>query len=192
MSDGKNSKHIKNRFFLITDKVAQRELDIRHMGTKSIWTDVNTKPVQAVLFRIFRSEMIGVPVEYDDNVNFRRTHPLLLTKMDTERVSLPDGGILEKIAVVVPVKKAAKPGPIDKKRTVRGCKCKSISSRAKPSEKRRSVLGEPKYGPGSKPHWKAGSARYLDFYKAVLDETLRTTRIEMVMACGVSLSKSNQ
>ena len=41
MSDGNNSKHTKNRFFLITDKVAQRELEIRHTGTKSMWADVN-------------------------------------------------------------------------------------------------------------------------------------------------------
>ena len=46
MSAGKNSRHIKNRFFLITDKVAQGDLEIRHMGTKSMWADVNTKPVQ--------------------------------------------------------------------------------------------------------------------------------------------------
>ena len=52
MSAGKNSKHIKNRFFLITNKVAKRELEIRHMGTKSMWADVDTKPVQGALFRI--------------------------------------------------------------------------------------------------------------------------------------------
>ena len=46
MPDGKNSRHIKNRFFLITDKVAQGNLEIWHMGTKSMWADVNTKPVQ--------------------------------------------------------------------------------------------------------------------------------------------------
>ena len=34
MSAGKNSRHIKNRFFLITDKVAQGDLEIRHMGNK--------------------------------------------------------------------------------------------------------------------------------------------------------------
>ena len=112
---------------------------------------------------------MGVTVEYDDDLERRSTQPLILPKIETEILSLPDVDILEEIAVVVPVKKAAKPGPIDKKRTVRGCKCKSISSRAKPSEKRRSVLGEPKYGPGSKPHWKAGSARYLYFYKSLLD-----------------------
>ena len=32
------------------------------------------------------------------------------------------------------------------------------------------LSGEPKYGPGSKPHWKAVSARYPAFYKALLDE----------------------
>ena len=34
MSAGKASRHIKNRFFLITDKVAQEDLTIKHRGTK--------------------------------------------------------------------------------------------------------------------------------------------------------------
>ena len=42
---GNNSKHIKNRFFLITDKVAQGDLSIQHMSTKHTWADMNTKPV---------------------------------------------------------------------------------------------------------------------------------------------------
>ena len=50
MSAGKNIRHIKNRFFLITDKVAQGDLSIQHMGTKNMWADVNTKPVQGLLF----------------------------------------------------------------------------------------------------------------------------------------------
>ena len=50
MSAGKNSRHIKNRFFLITDKVAQGDLSIQHKGTKDMWADVNTKPVQGLLF----------------------------------------------------------------------------------------------------------------------------------------------
>ena len=152
------------------------------MGTKSMWADVNTKPVQGALFRIFRSEMMGVPVEYDDDVERRRTHPLLLPLIETERVSFPDGNILKKIAVVVPVKKVAKPGSDNRKRSIQGSKYKSISPRAKPSEKRRSVLGEPKYGPGSEPHWKGGSACYPAFYKALLEETSRTKRTEIVRA----------
>ena len=77
MSAGKNSRHIKNRFFLITDKVAQVDLDIRHMGNKSMWADVNTKPVQGELYQIFRHHRMGVPIEYDDDVERRRTHPPL-------------------------------------------------------------------------------------------------------------------
>ena len=69
MSAGKNSKHIKNRFLLITHKVSQKELGIRHMGNKYMWEDLNTKQVQGALFRIFQSEMMGVPVEYDDDVD---------------------------------------------------------------------------------------------------------------------------
>ena len=46
---------------------------------------------------------MGVTVEYDDDVERRRTHPLLLPIIETYRVSLPDGDILEKISVVVPV-----------------------------------------------------------------------------------------
>ena len=61
MSDRKNSQHIKNRFFLITDKVAQGDLSIRHMGTKSMWADVNTNPVQGGMYRILRHHMMGVP-----------------------------------------------------------------------------------------------------------------------------------
>ena len=135
---------------------------------------------------------MGVPVECDDYLERRSTQPLILPKIETERVSLPDGDILEKISGVVPVKKVAKPGTVDKKGTLRGSKRKSISPRAKPLEKQRSVLVEPKYEPGSEPRWKAGSARYPAFCKALLDEPSRTKRIKMVRACGISSSTRNQ
>ena len=54
------------------------------------------------------------------------------------------------------------------------------------------LLGEPKYGPGSEPNWKAGSAHYPAFYKALLDELLRTKRIKMVRDRGISSSTRNQ
>ena len=162
------------------------------MGNKSMRVDVNTKPVQGLLFRIFWSDMMGVQVEYDDDVERRRTHPLLLPKIDTEILSLPDGDILENIAVVVPVKKVAKLGPVDKKRTIQGSKCKLISPRAKTLDKQKSVLVDTKYGTGPKPHWKSGSAHYLDFYKALLDEPSITKRIEMMSTRGASSSMRNQ
>ena len=51
---------------------------------------------------------------------------------------------------------------------------------------------DPKYGPGSEPHWKAGSDHYQALYKALLDEPSRTKRIEMVRARGVIFSTRNQ
>ena len=44
------------------------------------------------------------------------------------------------------------------------------------------VLGEPKYGPGSEPQWKAGRTRYPAFYKALLEEPSRTKQREMLVA----------
>ena len=90
MSAGKNSKDIKNRFSLIADKVAKDDVEIRHMGTKSMWADVNTKPVQGQLFRTFRHHMMGVPVDYDDDGERRRTHPMLLPKVEAERMTVSD------------------------------------------------------------------------------------------------------
>ena len=43
MSAGKNSKHIKNMFLLITDKVDMGDIDIQHKGMEEFWADVNTK-----------------------------------------------------------------------------------------------------------------------------------------------------
>ena len=54
------------------------------------------------------------------------------------------------------------------------------------------LLGEPKYGPGSETHWKAGSARHPAFYKSLLHERSITKRIEMARARGDSFSMRNQ
>ena len=90
MSAGKNSKHIKNRFFLIADKVAKDDVRIRHMGTQSMWADVNTKPVQRELFLIQRHHMMGVPINYDDDVERKRTYVLLLPKVKPTKMTVSD------------------------------------------------------------------------------------------------------
>ena len=46
----------------------------------------------------------------------------------------------------------------------------SFPPQAMPAEKRRSVLGEGKYSPGVDSAWKVGSARFSDFYKALVNE----------------------
>ena len=108
MSAGKNSKRIKNRFFLITDKVVQGDLKIEHKGTDEMWGDVNTKPTQGKRFRVMRAEVMGVSVDYDDDDERRRTHPLLMPKIVSERISATYGEVLEKAAIVVPTWALAK------------------------------------------------------------------------------------
>ena len=112
---------------------------------------MNTKPVQGELYRIFRHQMMGVPIEYDDDVERRRTHPQLLPEVEAEVVSQGDSDLLEKIQVVAPTKKMPSYKYILEKGIIQGKGGKSISPRSKASEKPRSVLGEPKYGPGSEP-----------------------------------------
>ena len=134
---------------------------------------MNTKPVQGELYLIFRHQMMGVPIEYDDDVERRRTHPLLLPEVEAKGVSQGDIDLVEKIQVVAPTKKMPSYKTILEKGIIQGKGGKSISPRSKASEKRRSVLGEPKYGPGSEPQWKEGRTRYPDFYKALLEEPSR-------------------
>ena len=118
MSAGKNRKHTKNIIFLITDEVVQGDHEILHMGTKDMWADINTKPVQGQLFRIFRAEMMVFAVDYDDDGERKFTHHLLLPKVESEMVSQQDGDLLEKIGIAVPKKKG----------TLQGEKSKSVST----------------------------------------------------------------
>ena len=60
MSAGKNSKHIKNRFFLITDKVAMEDLEIQQKCTDEMWADVNTKPTKGKRFRFMNGHVMGI------------------------------------------------------------------------------------------------------------------------------------
>ena len=139
-----------------------------------MWADVNTKPVQGLLFRKFRHEMMGVPVEYDDDDEHRNTHPMLLPKIENERLTIPETELLKEIAVLAPTKRRPKT------KNTRGNDGKSISPRTSATAKRRSVLGEEKYGPGSGPQWKTGGTRYPNLYKALLEEPSRTRRTKLL------------
>ena len=62
------------------------------------------------------------------------------------------------------------------------------------AEKQRSVLEEGKYSPGVEPDWKAGSARFSDFYKAlvnkpdpgVLRDLCKVTRSQVCKQGGIA------
>ena len=99
-------------------------------------------------FRMMRGQVVGIPVEHDDDVECRRTHPLLMPKMEPLSLSWDDTEILKKVKVIVP----AKDGVRFKKGTKQGS-TKSILAKQKLVPKRRSVLGCDKHSPGSGPLW---------------------------------------
>eukprot|EP00804_Cyclotella_cryptica_P016675 CCRYP_001993-RA/>CCRYP_001993-RA protein AED:0.60 eAED:0.37 QI:0/-1/0/1/-1/0/1/0/214 len=64
-SSGKRTKHIKAKYFFVTDKVADGHVLIKHTPTKTMWADMNTKPKQGRAFRVDRSKMMNCPEELD-------------------------------------------------------------------------------------------------------------------------------
>ena len=88
MSVGKASRHIHNHFFLITDKIEKGDVSVEHRGTKEMWADGNTKPLQGTGFRLFRSKIMGIPEEYDDDAEKVSTHPQLKPKAEKAGVIL--------------------------------------------------------------------------------------------------------
>ena len=155
MAAGKASKHIKNRFHLATDKIAQGDLSVEYRPTKEMWADVNTKPLQGKLFHEMRAQLMGVPVDYDDDKERRRTHPKLLPEVEPEGViSRSDVEVLSKATGI-----SGAPAPKE-----------SIAPASKTAAQRRSVLDEVKYGPGSRPLWAdPGTPRFPNLTKSFLE-----------------------
>ena len=60
-----HTKHIKAKYFLAKDKFDQGNIDFKKCHTLKMWVDMNTKPKQGALFKINRSSLMNVPVDYD-------------------------------------------------------------------------------------------------------------------------------
>ena len=80
----------------------QEDLEIQQKGAEEMWANVNTKPLQGMMFQVMRSQVMGSDIEYDDDVKRRRTHPLLLPKKEAEGQSRSDTEILEEVDAIVP------------------------------------------------------------------------------------------
>ena len=98
---------------------------------------------------------MGVPVDYDDDKERRRTHPKLLPPAELE-------GVISRVDVEVLREAHGIPrGPAPKK---------SIEPASKTAAQRRSVLDEVKYGPGSRPLWAdPGTPRFPNLTKSFLE-----------------------
>ena len=84
MSSGKNTKHIWRKYFFIKDCIDSGDLEVKYCPTEDMWVDVLTKPKQGAPFNKDRSKLMNVPVEYNDDEERAKTHPLLFPKEDVE------------------------------------------------------------------------------------------------------------
>ena len=53
-SAGKHSRHLNIKYFYITDKLEQKEMEIQYCPTDDMVADYNTKPLQGNKFRKFK------------------------------------------------------------------------------------------------------------------------------------------
>ena len=61
----KNTKHINVRYYFIKDRVETRDVVIEHCPKEEMLGDHFKKPLQVVLFRNFREEIMNIPDDLD-------------------------------------------------------------------------------------------------------------------------------
>ena len=59
-SVGKGSRHIKIKYFFVTDKIQYKELKIIYYPTKEMIADFFKKPLQGILFVELRNTILGI------------------------------------------------------------------------------------------------------------------------------------
>ena len=105
-SSSKGTKHIKCRYYFICDKIASdNDLEIMYCPTEIMWANVLTKPKQGAPFRLDRSHLMNILINYDDDVERSKTHPLLLPKDERNaqmNVQLPKAPLIHPRSVLTP------------------------------------------------------------------------------------------
>ena len=166
----KASRHIKNQFFLITNKIAQDELTVQHRGTELMWADGNTKPLQGNGFRLFRSVLMGIQPDYDNDDERRNTHPLLLPKAEAE-------GMISKQNIDV-LQRAVGPAKDQEHKT-------NVNSKlilpVNTVAKQRSVWDDNRYSPGNRPHWALSRIQFPNLIRASNTEPNMNTRKRVLL-----------
>jgi hypothetical protein len=65
-SSGKRTKHINVRYFFIKDRIGSGEITVKHCPATEMLADHFTKPLQGTMFRKFRADIQGVPIDMCD------------------------------------------------------------------------------------------------------------------------------
>ena len=62
-SCGKGSRHIRIKYFFVTDKIKDKELTVIYCPTKQMVVDFFTKPLQGELYVTHRNSVLGINAE---------------------------------------------------------------------------------------------------------------------------------
>ena len=75
---GKKSRHISIKYFFVTNRVKNKELNIIYCPTKQMVADLFTKPLQGVLFITHRNAVSGI--SQDDMPLYRNQYEAYITR----------------------------------------------------------------------------------------------------------------
>ena len=73
-SSYKRTNHIKNRYFMIKDKIGKGEIVIQNFPTGDMWADINTKALQGILLYKMCGRLMGIGEYSDDEIEKQNTH----------------------------------------------------------------------------------------------------------------------
>ena len=68
ISSSGRTKHIKARYYYITDKIEDGDIKVKYCPTDEMWVDMLPKPKQGTPFKKDRAILQNVPINYNDEV----------------------------------------------------------------------------------------------------------------------------
>ena len=78
-SSGKRTRHIKIRCFFVTDRIQAKKMKVEYCPTEMMISDFYTKPLQGIMFRLFRNLILNLHKEDIQNITLSEK----LTQMET-------------------------------------------------------------------------------------------------------------
>lgn len=84
MSSSKRTKHIKAKFFFITDRIEQGDVTVEWLPTDKMWVDINTKPKTGLPYRRDRAMMMNCPIDLPDETIVSRAPPSMKATVQQE------------------------------------------------------------------------------------------------------------
>lgn len=84
MSSSKRTKHIKSKYFFVTDKVEQGDIVIEHVPKDEMWCNMSTKPIEGICFKTNQSKHMNCPIEVPDEMALKPKTPGVLQKVSSK------------------------------------------------------------------------------------------------------------